>query len=97
MSSVTLATSEEKSVDFWAIDSRTTVTPSVSHVAVAESARPVEYEVWSSTTSTFVAPIVSLTKLAIVGPWASSLGTTRANVGILPSTVRLVRVADGET
>ena len=44
--------SEEKSVAFWLIDSRSTLTPLPESDWPTMSARPVEYDYWSSTTIT---------------------------------------------
>ena len=56
---VTFATSDEKSVAFWLIDSRSTLTPACLSTVWTMSASPVEYDSWSSTIMTlvpFVAP-----------------------------------------
>src|SRR5215210_8236729 len=94
--SLTRLTSAEKSVVFWLIDSRFTVTPASSSAVVVLSARPVEYEDWSSMTQTVFAPSVSAMNSASVGPCAASLGTSRKNVGYLPLSVSFVSVAEGE-
>ncbi len=44
--------SDEKSVAFWLIDSRSTLTPLPESDWPTMSARPVEYDSWSSTTIT---------------------------------------------
>ena len=77
VSSATAETSDEKSVWSWLTDSRVTVAPPSSSAAVVESARPVEYELWSSMMSTFCAPSSSTMYVASVGPWSASVGTTR--------------------
>ena len=46
---VIFATSAEKSVAFWLTDSRSTVTPLAVSASPTMSARPVEYDSWSST------------------------------------------------
>src|SRR5919108_152602 len=46
---VTLATSDEKSVAFWLTDSRSILTPLPESDCPTMSARPVEYDSWSST------------------------------------------------
>src|SRR5919106_244899 len=93
--SPTALTSAEKSLASWLTESRRTVTFASSSAAVAVSASPVLYELWSSTMKTSCASSSSAMKVAIVGPWASSFGTTRANVGYLP-LVRAVAADDGE-
>ena len=49
---VTLPISAEKSVSFWLIDSRSTLTPAFFRSACTMPASPVEYDSWSSTTIT---------------------------------------------
>src|SRR5919106_2931425 len=95
VSPATPETSAEKSVWSWLTDSRSTVTPASSSASAVESARPVEYEVWSSMMSTFWALSSSAMYVASVGPWSASVGTTRKKVS--NRSVRSVAVAEGDT
>src|SRR3954470_87556 len=97
VSDVTLLTSDEKSVCFWLTDWRSTLTPAFSSTGVIASARPVEYEVWSSTSITALGLMLSTMYCASCGPCTSSRGTTRKNVGNEPFFVRSVAVAEPAT
>ncbi len=97
MSLETLLTSDEKSVCFWLTDWWSTWIPAFLRTGSIASARPVEYDVWSSTIMTRLGLSLSMMYLPSVGPWTSSRGTTRKNVGYLPLVVRSVAVAEPET
>src|SRR5919202_2523992 len=96
VSAETLLTSAEKSLYFWLTESRVVATPPPLRVCSAASARPVEYEVWSSMIMTFLAFRFSIMYLASCGPCTSSRETTRKKVGRLPS-VSVVLVAEPDT
>jgi hypothetical protein len=76
----TLVTSAEKSVCDRGTDLRVTLlAPFARRLAPMASASGAPYEVWSSMTTTRVALSFFLVKLAIVGDWIASFGTSREN------------------
>ena len=94
-SSAIFETSAEKSVTFWPTDCRSTLILFARRFACTPEASGREYAVWSSMMKTRFAFRFCRMKLAIVGDWTLSFGTTRRNVGILPF-VSAVAVAEPE-